>query len=86
MFENVVIVVFILKGSCVMYEFDFVDGFEFVCIINNIVIYCYVKYGVFNVLVIVSNIFFIVLVYFNMIIMVEKLSKLLEICGFNVLC
>lgn len=86
MFENVVIVVFILKGSCVMYEFDFVDGFEFVYIINNIVIYCYVKYGVFNVLVIVSNIFFIVLVYFNMIIMVEKLSKLLEICGFNVLC
>lgn len=77
MYEKVVILMLILKGSWVEYEYNFGDGFVFVIIKNNIVVYMYRKFGVFNVLVIVCNGFGMVVVYLNLIVEVGKLCVLL---------
>ena len=86
MFENAVIVVSILKGSRVTYEFDFADGSDPVRTTNKTVIHYYTKHGVFNASVTARNALTTVPAYLNSTITVEKPSTPLEIRGLNVSC
>ena len=87
LYQSVVILASVLKGSRITYEFQFADGSNDVQTSNNTVSHQYKKHGQFNVTVTARNsITTLKITRLNETITVEKPNTPLEIRGLNVSC